>query len=176
MSHPKTHPCLKQTRKDGAPSASLYSLGTSKSGILPACRHAHKQQRKSSGPPACRKDLMLWYLFLTFLVGVVCMGLFVKGLRRWFLAFGCLGVLIALTLTAISTRHVIKPRILLVLWPPALAGLANPSTLSDKIIVAAFEFGGNFILYGAMGVLIGLCLPKKACGPYESPHPHGQDR
>ena len=47
------------------------------------------------------------------------------------------------------------------LWPPALAGLANPSTLSDKIIVAAFEFGGNFILYGGMGLLIGLCVQGK---------------
>jgi hypothetical protein len=104
---------------------------------------------------------MLWYLFLTCLAVVVCGGLFVKRLRCWFLVFGCLGVLIALTLTAISTRHIIKPRILLVLWPPALAGLANPSTLSDKIIVAAFEFGGNFILYGAIGTVVGLCFRRK---------------
>ena len=108
---------------------------------------------------------MLWYLFLACLVTVVCVGLFVKGLRRWFLAFGSLGVLVALALTAIPARHIIPPRVLLVLWPPALAGLANPSTVSDKILVVTFEFGGNFILYGAVGTLAGLCFRRKSNRP-----------
>jgi hypothetical protein len=107
------------------------------------------------------ESLMLWYLFLACLVIVSCAGLFVKTLRRWFLAFGCTGVIIALALTAVSSRNAIKPEILLVLWPPAVAGLANPSTLSDKILVALFEFGGNFILYGMVGTLIGLCFRRK---------------
>jgi hypothetical protein len=108
---------------------------------------------------------MLWYLFLACLAIVVCLGLFVRGLRRWFLAFGCLGVLVALVLTAIPARHVISPRVLLVLWPPALAGLANPSTVSDKILVVTFEFVGNFILYGAVGTLVGLCFRRNPNGP-----------
>jgi len=61
----------------------------------------------------------------------------------------------------IATYHVVRPTILFVLWPPSLVGLANPSTLSDKIMVAMFEFGGNFILYGAVGTVLGLCFRRK---------------
>lgn len=104
---------------------------------------------------------MLWLLFLPCLAIAVAVGLGVKRLRRWFLLSGCLGVLVALTLMTIATYHVVRPSILLVLWPPSLAGLANPSTLSDRILVALFEFGGNFILYGVIGTLIGLCLRRK---------------
>lgn len=104
---------------------------------------------------------MLWLLFLACLAIAVAVGLGVKRLRRWFLLSGCLGVLVALTLMTIATYHVVRPSILLVLWPPSLAGLANPSTLSDKILVALFEFGGNFILYGVIGTLIGLCFRRK---------------
>ena len=104
---------------------------------------------------------MLWLLVLACLAIIVAVGLAVKRLRRWFLLAGCLGVLVALALMTIATYHVVRPTILLVLWPPSLVGLANPSTLSDKILVALFEFGGNFILYGAVGTLIGLCFPRK---------------
>lgn len=104
---------------------------------------------------------MVWYLFLACIATLVCVGSFVKRLRRWFLAFGCLGVLIAVVLALVPTQHIIPTRVLLVLWPPALAGLANPSTLWEKIIVVAFEFGGNFVLYGAVGTLIGLGFARR---------------
>jgi hypothetical protein len=103
---------------------------------------------------------MLWHLFLVFLSLVVAVGLGVRRLRRWFLVSGCLGVFVALTLMATSTRYAISPRILLVLWPPSLAGFANPSTLPGIILVALVEFGGNFILYGAIGTLVGLCFRR----------------
>src|SRR6266481_4947898 len=104
---------------------------------------------------------MHWLLFLVCLGIIVVLGLSVKRLRRWFLLSGCLGVLVALTLIAIPTRYVISPKILLVLWPSSIAGLADPLDLSDKILVAIFEFGGNFILYGVIGTLIGLCFRRK---------------
>ena len=72
---------------------------------------------------------------------------------RWFLVSGCLGVLVALTLMATTARHVVGPTVLLVLWPASIAGIVDPSTLSDKILVAMFEFGGNFLLYGLIGTL-----------------------
>lgn len=90
-----------------------------------------------------------------------------SGLGRWFLVWGCLGVLVALTLMALGARHIVSPTVLLVLWPSSIAGMADPSTLSDKILVALFEFGGNFILYGVIGTLVGLCFPRK-------PSPEGQ--
>ncbi len=56
------------------------------------------------------------------------------------------------------------------LWPPALAGIADPSTPSDKVLVALFEFGGNFILYGAIGTLIGLCFQRRPSPEGPSTH------
>ncbi len=105
---------------------------------------------------------MRWLLFLICLAIIVAVGLGVKRLRRWFLVSGCLGVFVALTLLAMPTRYVISPKILLVLWPPSLAGFANPSTLPGMIMVALLEFGGNFILYGAMGTLVGLCFRRNS--------------
>jgi hypothetical protein len=104
---------------------------------------------------------MLWLLFLACLGIIVAVGLGVKRLRRWLLVSGCLGVLVALTLMTIATYHVVRPTILLVLWPASLYGFANPSTLSHEIIIETLEFGGNFILYGAIGTLIGLCFRRK---------------
>lgn len=98
---------------------------------------------------------MLWLLFLACLGIVAAIGLGVKRLRRWFLLSGSLGVLVALILMVTATYHVVRPTVLLVLWPPSLVGFANPSTLSGSILVAIVEFGGNFILYGAIGTLIG---------------------
>jgi hypothetical protein len=72
-----------------------------------------------------------------------------------------LGVFVALVLMAMGASHIVSPTVLLVLWPSSIAGIADPSTLSDKIMVAMFEFGGNFILYGVIGTLVGLCFPRK---------------
>ena len=79
-----------------------------------------------------------------------------KQLTRWFLVSGCLGVLVALILMLMTASHRIGPTVLLVLWPSSIAGIADPSNPSDKIIVAMFEFGGNFILYGLIGTVMGL--------------------
>jgi hypothetical protein len=63
---------------------------------------------------------------------------------------------------AMAADHLLKPTVLLILWPSSIAGIADPSTLSDKIIVAMFEFGGNFILYGLIGTLIGLSFRRSS--------------
>lgn len=102
---------------------------------------------------------MLWRAFLACLAALVFAGLYVKRLRRWLLISGSFGVLVALVLMVLP--HV-NPQVLLVLWPASIAGLADPSTISDKIMVASFEFGGNFLLYGAIGTLVGLCFSRKA--------------
>jgi hypothetical protein len=82
--------------------------------------------------------------------------------RPWFLCSGCVGVLVALVLAAIGTKRIVSPTVLLVLWPPSLAGIADPSTTSDRIIIGLFEFGGNFVLYGLVGMLIGLVFNGKS--------------
>src|SRR5437667_573576 len=83
-------------------------------------------------------------------------------LKNWFLVSGCMGILVALALGFMAPYRLVSQRILLVLWPFSIIGLADPSEFSHKIIFAAVEFGGNFILYGAIGTLIGLCFRRKS--------------
>jgi hypothetical protein len=107
---------------------------------------------------------MVWHLFLASLAALVFAGLFVRRLRRWFVVSGCIGLLVAFTLVALPHR-LIKSTVLLVLWPPSIAGLADPSTTWSQIIFAVFEFGGNFVLYGAVGTLVGLVFRRKPNRP-----------
>ena len=88
-----------------------------------------------------------------------------KGLWRWFLVSGCVGMLVAFVLLAMTARHIVNPTVLLVLWPSSIAGIADPSSVSDKVLVAAFEFGGNFLLYGIIGALIGIGFRRKPNRP-----------
>jgi hypothetical protein len=76
---------------------------------------------------------MLWHLFLVFLAVVVAVGLGVRRLRRRFLVSRCLGVFVALTLMATSTRYAISPRILLVLWPPFVSFTGCALSLRSRV-------------------------------------------
>ena len=40
----------------------------------------------------------------------------------------------------------------------SIVGIAGPTTLSDKILIGAFEFGGNFLLYGVVGTALGVAF------------------
>jgi hypothetical protein len=82
----------------------------------------------------------------------------IRGLKAWFLISGCIGIIVALALAAIASNHALNPMLLLTLWPPSIAGIADPTTLSDKILIGVFEFGGNFLLYGAIGTGLGAAL------------------
>jgi hypothetical protein len=85
-----------------------------------------------------------------------------SGPARWFLLFGCVGLLVAVTLAAIATSRMVSPIILVAQWPHSIVGIADPTNPSDKILFAVIEFGGNFILYGVVGTLVGLGLRRKA--------------
>jgi hypothetical protein len=79
-------------------------------------------------------------------------------LKRWFLISGAIGLLVAFILFILTAVYVVRPNVLLVLWPSSIAGIADPSNPMDKFIVGLFEFGGNFLLYGTIGAFIALCL------------------
>jgi len=81
-----------------------------------------------------------------------------RGLKAWFLVSGCIGIIVALVLTAIASNRALNPMLLLTLWPPSIVGLSDPTTLSAKILIGAFEFGGNFLLYGVAGTVLGFAL------------------
>lgn len=68
---------------------------------------------------------------------------------------GCAGVLVAFCLILLKTTDV---SVLLILWPTSIAGMANPTTLPDKLLIGAVELGGNFLLYGAIGAVAGVIV------------------
>jgi hypothetical protein len=98
------------------------------------------------------------------------MRISIRDLWRWFLFSGCVGVLIALALLVMATRHLVSPTVLLVFWPSSIAGIADPSDVLDKILVAAFEFGGNFLLYGIVGAVIRTGLRRGRSGRTHTTH------
>ena len=84
------------------------------------------------------------------------MSMRLRGLKAWFLVSGCIGIIVALVLAAIASNRSLNPMLLLTLWPPSIVGIADPTTLSDKILIGTFEFGGNFLLYGIIGTALGI--------------------
>jgi hypothetical protein len=58
----------------------------------------------------------------------------------------------------VSSNHVLSLGLLLTLWPSSIVGLADPTTLSDKILIAVVEFSGNFLWYGFVGTVIGFAV------------------
>ena len=79
-----------------------------------------------------------------------------KRLMLWFVISGLVGILIAVALAALARYSDVNSYILLLLWPPSIVGLADPSSPSDKIIFGVIEFGGNFIIYGVIGLFMGM--------------------
>ena len=80
---------------------------------------------------------------------------------RWFLIFGCIGILVAVILgTSSAIDNFISPAVRLVLWPSAFAGMANPSDFPEKFMVVAILYGGNFVLYGVVGIALRLFVGR----------------
>jgi hypothetical protein len=67
---------------------------------------------------------------------------------RWFLAAGCIGFMAAVSIAVIKPNN---PVIVLLLWPAAIVGIADPKGLLEQAVFGIFMFGGNFVLYGALG-------------------------
>ena len=85
-----------------------------------------------------------------------------KRLVLWFVISGVIGILIAVGLAVLINYHDVNPYILLLLWPPSSLGPADPSSPFDKIIVSVVEFGGNFIIYGVIGLFVGMVAESQA--------------
>ena len=83
------------------------------------------------------------------------MPISLRDLRRWFVISGCIGIVVALVLAAVTYKRPLSPMLLLALRPPSIVGIADPTTLSDQIVIGVYEFGGNFLLYGIVGTALG---------------------
>ena len=81
-----------------------------------------------------------------------------RCLKAWFLVSGCIGIIVALVLALVASNRSLSPGLLLTLWPASIVGLSDPSTLTAKILIGVYEFGGNFLLYGVIGTGLGLAF------------------
>jgi hypothetical protein len=80
-----------------------------------------------------------------------------KRLVRWFLISGGVGVLVELVVLAFEALNV-APWFFLLLWPSTIFGFVNPAEWWEKFLLDAIVFGGNFVLYGAVGSSLALCV------------------
>jgi hypothetical protein len=76
-------------------------------------------------------------------------------LFRWFLIAGCIGVAIAVVLTILSSDDRVSPWTVLFLWPTSVFALVDPRTVWSRVITGVFTFGGNFLLYALIGLVVG---------------------
>jgi hypothetical protein len=86
----------------------------------------------------------------------------VGGMTRWFLAFGAIGLLVALAIAILAshraTYRLIRPSVVMTLWPASVIGIVDPTDTSSQIVFGLIEFGGNFLLYGVVGVFFGTII------------------
>ncbi len=85
------------------------------------------------------------------------MAMLDKRSLRWFFAAGCIGLTVAVVLFILRPAN---PEIILLFWPPAIAGIADPTGFFDKLLTAAVMFGGNFVLYGLLGAVAGVAADR----------------
>jgi hypothetical protein len=76
---------------------------------------------------------------------------------RWFLGAGCIGLVVAVVIAIIKPTN---PAIVLLFWPTAILGLANPTRFLDQLVAAILIFGGNFLFYGAFGAVAGIAADR----------------
>jgi hypothetical protein len=77
------------------------------------------------------------------------------------LSLGLCRALVAIILGTVPWIRSLNPFLLLALWPTAVFGMADPEEVWLKLILLTLVFGGNFVLYGVLGLLLGLCFQRK---------------
>ena len=76
-------------------------------------------------------------------------------LSRWFVASGFVGMVTAGTLTILLAHDRVSTGLAIGLWPSSICAIGDPETFIEKLFTAIFTFGGQFVLYGFVGWLIG---------------------
>jgi hypothetical protein len=71
---------------------------------------------------------------------------------RWFLIAGSIGIVLAVALSRLLSHDLVPAGVVIALWPTSILGLVDPSNLRDQIITGTFTYGGNFLLYGLLGL------------------------
>jgi hypothetical protein len=73
---------------------------------------------------------------------------------------GLVGFVIAIIIATIIRFTGRASPIILWFWPTAIVGLADPTSGLDKMLTAVVMFGGNFLLYGAVGAVAGVAADR----------------
>jgi hypothetical protein len=81
-------------------------------------------------------------------------------LKRWFLAGGAVGVLLALLLAVGLHYDAVSSGVVLTLWPAAMVQLIDPKTIGSKIAVGLIAYGSNFVIYGLVSMMVGFSLNR----------------
>ena len=81
-------------------------------------------------------------------------------LGRWFLIAGGFGLVIAILLAVAMGYDRAPTAVVSALWPTAMLQLIDPQTIGSKIATALFVYGGNFLIYGLLGVGIGFLISR----------------
>lgn len=83
---------------------------------------------------------------------------------RWFFTCGAVGLIVAVALALWSAHGIVRPVVLLTLWPSSIAGMANTGPFRPSLpglLILAFMYGGNFLLYGALGTAAKYLVSRK---------------
>jgi hypothetical protein len=81
-------------------------------------------------------------------------------LGKWFLVAGGFGLAIAILLAVAMGYDRAPTAVVFALWPTAMLQLIDPQTIGSKIATALFVYGGNFLIYGLLGVGVGLLVSR----------------
>ena len=74
---------------------------------------------------------------------------------RWFLVFGIVGLVVAFIMLYALSHELVVGDLALIFWPTSMVLLSGSDDFWPKAITTALAFGGNFVLYGFVGLLIG---------------------
>ncbi|MGI4829669.1 MAG: hypothetical protein ACRYFU_15955 [Janthinobacterium lividum] len=80
--------------------------------------------------------------------------------ERWFLAFGGVGLAIAIILADLLSHDLGSMEILGLLWPSGIIGIIDPSTSSAQMVTAFIMYGGQFVLYGLIGLFSAIAVSQ----------------
>jgi hypothetical protein len=81
-------------------------------------------------------------------------------LVRWFSISGLVGVAIAVAIGILTLRfpHMAFSRAAVALWPSSIAFMADLGGPPTPVFIGLIMFGGQFILYGLVGLAFGLLV------------------
>jgi hypothetical protein len=79
---------------------------------------------------------------------------------KWLVVSGLVGVLVAAAIYVLGTIHLVRmstifnPYVILALAPAWILGMANPTTLWERVILWGIVLCTNFVLYGVLGLIL----------------------